>query len=145
MEDKFIRVRSIKDIVISSILTITGTVLVIIPSSDPLNILGFFTIVTGLLLAFILKTAYKHKDNGEKFQKKEIFYGNEMRDRLKSALTSPMDFRHTQESQGSTLRMDVYYNKTKAYMQLLEYIPYRYEPCSAVHEHSFDKVSNLIK
>ena len=58
MEDKFIRVHSIKDIVISSILTITGTVLVIIPSSDPLNILGFFTIVTGLVLAFILKTAY---------------------------------------------------------------------------------------
>lgn len=145
MEDKFIRVRSIKDIVISSILIITGTVLVIIPSSDPLNILGFFTIVTGLVLAFILKTAYRHTESGEKLQKKEFYYSNDMREKLKSALTSPMDFRHTQESQGSTLRMDVYYNKTKAYMQLLEYIPYRYEPCSAVHEHSFDKVSNLIK
>lgn len=145
MENKFTRVRSIKDIVISSILTITGTVLVIIPSSDPLNILGFFTIVTGVLLAFILKTAYRHTESGEKLQKKEFYYSNDMREKLKSALTSPMDFRHTQESQGSTLRMDVYYNKTKAYMQLLEYIPYRYEPCSAVHEHNFDKVSNLIK
>ena len=145
MEDKFIRVHSIKDIVISSILTITGTVLVIIPSSDPLNILGFFTIVTGLVLAFILKTAYRHTESGEKLQKKEFYYSNDMREKLKSALTSPMDFRHKPENQGSTLRMDVYYNKTKAYMQLLEYIPYRYEPCSAVHEHSFDKVSNLIK
>lgn len=141
---EFIRVRSVKDIVISSILVIAGTALVFIPESEPLNILGFFVIVTGLVLAFVLKTAYKHSATGEKLQKKELYYSNEMREKLKSALTSPMDFKHA-EAKGSTLRMDVYYSKSRAYLQLFEYVPYKYEPCSKMYEHDIIKVGKLIK
>ena len=144
MEKNFIRVRSIKDIIISSLLIIAGCILVSIPSSDSVNIAGFFLVLTGLALAFILKTAYKDSDSGEKFMKKERFFGNEMYDRLKSALTCPTPLATHLEDRGSSLRLDIYYNKSKVYVQLFEYIPYKYEPCSPMYEHSFEKAGRLI-
>ena len=144
MEKNFVRVRSIKDIVISSSLIIVGCILVSIPSSDSVNIAGFFIVVTGLLLAFILKTAYKDSDNGEKFTKKERYFGNEMHDKLKSALACPTTLDPKYENRGSSLRLDIYYSKSKVYVQLFEYVPYKYEPCSSMHEHSFEKANKLI-
>lgn len=144
MEKNFVRVRSIKDIVISSSLIIAGCILVSIPSSDSVNIAGFFIVVTGLLLAFILKTAYKDSDNGEKFTKKERYFGNEMHDKLKSALACPTTLDPKYENRGSSLRLDIYYSKSKVYVQLFEYVPYKYEPCSSMHEHSFEKANKLI-
>lgn len=144
MEKNFIRVRSIKDIIISSSLIIAGCIFVSIPSSESFNIAGFFLVITGLVLAFILKTMYKDNDSGEKFNKKERFFGNEMYDKLKSALTCPTTLDRNLENRGSSLRLDIYYSKSKVYVQLFEYIPYRYEPCSSMHEHSFEKANKLI-
>lgn len=144
MEKNFVRVRSIKDIIISSALIISGCILVSIPSSESVNIAGFFIVVTGLVLAFILKTAYKDNESGEKYVKKERFFGNEMHEKLKSALACPTTLDQKLENRGSSLRLDIYYSKSKVYVQLFEYIPYKYEPCSAMHEHSFEKASKLI-
>lgn len=144
MEKNFIRVRSIKDIIISSSLIIAGCILVSLPSSDSANIAGFFIVVTGLVLAFILKTAYKDNESGERFTKKERYFGNEMHDKLKSALACPTSLDLNQENRGSSLRLDIYYSKSKIYVQLFEYVPYKYEPCSAMHEHSYDKANKLI-
>ena len=69
MEKNFIRVRSVKDIVISSILIIGGCILVTLPDSDSLNILGFFIIFTGLILGLLLKTAYKDEETGVIYRK----------------------------------------------------------------------------
>ena len=77
MEREFIRVRSVKDIVISSLLLIAGTVLVFLPTSDSINIAGFFMLLTGLLLFFVLKSAYKDNVSGEIFTKKERFFSQE--------------------------------------------------------------------
>ena len=144
MEKNFIRVRSIKDIIISSSLIIAGCILTTIPSSTALNITGFFTVVAGLILAFILKTAYKDDDSGEKFTKKERYFSQEMHEELKSALTCPTSLDPDLENRGSSLRLDIYYSKSKVYVQLFEYVPYKYEPCSAIHEHSFEKANKLI-
>lgn len=144
MEKNFIRVRSIKDIIISSLLIIAGCILVSITSSDSVNIAGFFLILAGLALAFILKTAYKDSDSGEKFMKKERYFSQEMHEKLKSALTCPTSLDPDLENRGSSLRLDIYYSKSKVYVQLFEYVPYKYEPCSAIHEHSFEKANKLI-
>ena len=144
MEKNFVRVRSIKDIAISLSLIIIGCLLVSIPSADSLNILGFFIVITGLLLAFILKTAHKDSDTGEKFTKKERYFGNEMHDKLRSALACPTSLDPNLENHGSSLRLDIYYSKSKVYVQLFEYIPYKYEPCSDMHEHSLEKANKLI-
>ena len=113
MEREFIRVRSIKDIIISSLLLITGTVLVIIPTSDPINITGFFLLLTGLLLFFVLKSAYKDSVSGKVFKKKERFFSQDMHEKLKKALTCPKDIDFSTEDKGSTLRLDIYFNKTR--------------------------------
>lgn len=144
MEREFIRVRSIKDIIISSLLLIAGTVLVILPTSDAINIAGFFMLLTGLLLFFVLKSAYKDNVSGEQFNKKERFFSQDMHERLCKAITCPHDMDFSAEDKGSTLRLDIYYNKTKVLVQLHEYIPHTYEPCSPLVEYDRTKGAAFI-
>lgn len=144
MEREFIRVRSIKDIIISSLLLIAGTVLVILPTSDAINIAGFFMLLTGLLLFFVLKSAYKDNVSGEIFTKKERFFSQDMHDKLKKALTCPKDMDFSTEDKGSTLRLDIYFNKARVFVQLLEYVPHTYEPCSPLVEYDRAKGAAFI-
>lgn len=144
MEREFIRVRSIKDIVISSLLLTIGSVLVILPTSDSINITGFFMLLTGLLLFFVLKSAYKDNESGEKFNKKERFFSQDMHERLCKAITCPQDMDFSTEDKGSTLRLDIYYNKSKVLVQLHEYIPHTYEPCSPLVEYDRTKGAAFI-
>ena len=145
MEREFIRVRSVKDIIVSSLLIISGCVLVALPTSTAVNITGFFLCITGLLLAFIMKTAYKDSISGEKFAKKERFFSHEKLDMLKSSLTCPDKIDLSKEDNGSSIRLDIYHNKTKVYVQLFEYIPYKYESCSKMYEYDLARVGKLIK
>lgn len=62
MEKSFYRVRSTKDIIITVILVVAGCVLVLIPSPVSINITGFFMMFAGLILFFVLRTAYKDSD-----------------------------------------------------------------------------------
>ena len=40
----------------------------------------------------------------------------------------------------------MFYSKDtkKAYLQLFEYVPYKYEPCSRQYEHELENVRSLI-
>ena len=148
MEKTFVRVRSAKDIAISATLIIAGSVLIALPTSTAVNITGFFLIFAGLILAFILKSCYKDVETGVKYQKNELYFQQTMNAPISAALTSkPDSIDLTEEDKGNAVRLDVYYSKTsgKAYLQLFEYVPYRYEPCSKMHEHEISKVGKLIK
>ena len=68
MEKEFSRVHSATDITVSVILLAAGCVLVAMPTSVPVNILGFFLILTGLVLALVLRTGYNDKETGERFR-----------------------------------------------------------------------------
>ena len=72
MEKSFYRVRSTKDIIITVILVVAGCVLVIIPSPVSINITGFFMMFAGLILFFVLRTAYKDSDTNTAFYKYDI-------------------------------------------------------------------------
>lgn len=148
METDFIRVRSAKDIIIVTSLIVAGSVLVALPTAASVNIAGFFMIFAGILTAFMLRTGYKHAGTGEKFQKKEHYFQQEMNPVISSALESkPNSIDLTQADKGNAVKLDVYYSKSsgKAYLQLFEYIPYRYEPCSRLYEYDVEKVDKLIK
>lgn len=145
MEKNFTRVRSIKDLIISLTILIGGCVLAALPTSDSLNITGFFLMLTGLLLLFLMKTAYEDASNGEKYTKKERFFSNEKREQLKQTLTSPASFSADGEDKGNALRLDIYYNKNRIYLQMFEYVPYKYEPCSRVFEHDAVTGTSLLK
>ena len=147
MEKTFIKVRSAKDILISSSLIILGSVLLVLPTSTAVNITGFFLIFAGLILAMTMKSGYKDTETGEKFNKREHYFQQAMNPIISTAIASrPESVDLSEEDKGSTVRLDIYFSKScgKAYLQLFEYIPYRYEPCSGMYEYDVNRIQNLI-
>ncbi len=149
MEKEFSRVRSAQDLTISLILIICGAVLVALPTSTSVNIIGFFMIFAGVILILTLKTSYKLVETGEKFKKKERFFAQSKKDTYTAALAgnNPSAIDLAEENKGNGLRLDLYYSQKlgKAYCRLYEYIPYRYEPCTPFYEYKTDKLENLLK
>jgi hypothetical protein len=136
MEKTFIRVRSAKDITIFSTLIILGSVLVALPTG------------AGIILALVLRTGYEDTETGEKFLLKEYYFQQAMNTAISNALESRPDSIDLNEAdKGNALKLDIYYSRrcSKAYLQLFEYIPYRYEPCSRMYEYEAGRVEKLLK
>ena len=148
MEKTFVRVHSAKDIIISVSFIVLGSVLVALPTGTGVNVAGFFMIFAGLLLALFMRTGYKDIDSGERFLKKEHYFQQAMNEAICSVLESkPEAIDLSEEDKGNAVKLDVYYSKAagKAYLQLFEYIPYKYEPCSKMYEHQISRIEKLIK
>lgn len=148
MEKEFIRVRSVKDIAISVSLIISGAVLLVLPTGTGVNITGFFLIFTGLILAMVLRTAYKDIQTGETYIFKDLYFDREMQQSILDAIaTRPDKTDISQKDKGTALKLDIYFSKNtgKAYLQLFSYVPYKYEPCSKLYEYKFSDITNLIK
>ena len=71
---------------------------------------------------------------------------------MNAAITSALESKPetidlTEADKGNAVKLDIYYSKSagKAYLQLFEYIPYKYEPCSKMYEYEINKVEKLIK
>lgn len=147
MEKTFNKVRSTKDIAISAVLVITGCVFVALPTSTSVNILGFFMIFAGILLFLMLRTGYKEAKTGEKYCKTERYFPQTARTELAERIASkPQTIDLGEEDKGNAVRLDIFYSKQtgKAYIQLYEYIPYKYEPCSRQFEYAVSEVDKLI-
>lgn len=148
MEKTFIKVRSVKDIVIFTSLIVLGSVLIALPTGASINITGFFLIFAGIVLALVMKTGYKDTETGERYQKKEHYFQQAMNAPISVALESrPESIDLGEAEKGNAVKLDIYYNKAsgKAYLQLFEYVPYKYEPCSRMYEHDVVKIEKLIK
>ena len=147
MEKEFSRVRSAKDITITATLIITGCVLVALPTSESINITGFFLIFTGLILAFVLRTGYKDNETGERYCKVEKFFAQNLKSEITNALeTSLKKLNLSEEDKGNGIRLDIYYSRKsgKSYSQLFEYISYKYEPCTGQYELETAEIESVI-
>ncbi|MGM9747700.1 MAG: hypothetical protein ACI3ZN_02785 [Candidatus Cryptobacteroides sp.] len=148
MEKSFYRVRSTKDIIITVVLVVAGCVLVLIPSSVSINITGFFMMFAGLILFFVLRTAYRDSDTNTTYCKRELYFPQNCRENvLKAVSTSPSSVNMTEENNGKGIRMDIYYSKKegKAFVQMLEYVPYKYEEVSPFYKYDINSVGKLIR
>ena len=148
MEKTFVRVRSAKDILTFSSLIILGCILIAIPTGAGINIAGFFMIFAGIIVALVMKTAYKDNETGVKYSKKEHYFQQSMMAALTEAIKkNPSAIDLNEEDKGNAVKLDVYYNKSlgKAYLQTFEYVPYTYLPCSCVYEYEIKAVEKLIK
>lgn len=148
MNKTFVRVRSIKDITIFTSLIIIGAVLVALPTGTGVNIAGFFMIFAGIIIAFVLRTGCKDTETGDKYRKKVHYFQQAMKPEILSALeTKPGTIDLTQADKGNAVELDIYYSPDsgKAYLQLFEYIPYKYEPCSRMYEYEMNMVEKLIR
>lgn len=148
MKKKFIRVRSIKDIIISTSLTIIGLTLIIVPENTGCHLGGVTLIAIGIILLCLLKSNYKDIETRDIFLKKEFFFAGDMKASILSALSkNPISIDLSAEGKGQVLMLKVYYSEMscKAYLQLFEYIPHQYEPCSEEYEYDIEKITNLLK
>lgn len=148
MEKNFIRVQSVKDITIFASLIIVGLILAILPESEDLILCGYTIIAIGVIIALFLKSAYKDTQTKEKYRRKELFYSSEMKTSIISAMDSnPQSIEIPQTGKDQGLRLEIYYNETsgKAYVQLFEYIPYQYTPCSEMCEYEINQIAKLLK
>ena len=148
MEKTFTRVRSIKDITIFVSLALVGIILTALPIGEAASIAGFFIIIAAAILALVLKSAYKEVETKEIYLKKERYFQQAEHAAISSAIASKPDTVDlSDEDKGNALRLDIYYSKSsgKAYLQLFEYVPYTYQPCSKIYEYEITKVAKLIK
>lgn len=148
MEKTFIRVRSAKDIITSVSLIIIGAALVTLPTGAGINIAGFCLIFAGIILMFALKSDYMETETGVRYRKKEHYFQQAMNPVISAALVSrPESIDLSEVDKGSSVKLDIYFSKSsgKAYLQLFEYIPHSYEPCSKQYEHEICRVEKLIK
>ncbi len=147
MEPNFIKVRSVKDIIISSSLVILGCILAIMPIGTGANIGGATLIIAGIILALVLKTAYKESSSSEKYHKKEFCFQQECKSSILNAISNnPNSVEISQNGKGQALRLDLYYsqNAGDAYIQLFEYVPHQYKPCSELYVYEINRVATLI-
>lgn len=149
MGKNFIRVRSIKDIVVFTTLILVGILLTTLPDAVGANLGGYMLIALGLLLAIVLKTSYRDVATQEIYSKKEFSFLGEMKEPILSALASsnPEAIALSEDGKGQVLKLHLYYSRKtgKAYLQLFEYIPHEYEPCSAQCEFNIGSVAKLLK
>lgn len=148
MEKIFNRVRSIKDITVFVSLALVGVLLTALPIGEAASIAGFFIIIAAAILALVLKSAYKEVETKEIYLKKERYFQQAEHAAISSAIASKPDTVDlSDEDKGNALRLDIYYSKSsgKAYLQLFEYVPYTYQPCSKIYEYEISKVAKLIK
>ena len=148
MENRFNRVRSVKDMVISLVILVAGVAFIMVPDSVPVNILGYTLAITGLILFFVMKTAYKDAETGEKLKKTEKYFPASKSESVLKALSSdPKILDLKEENKDNGLKIDTYYSTKTGHVftQLFEYIPYKYEPCSPVFTYDISKAQKLIK
>lgn len=148
MEKKFIRVSSVKDIAISVSLLAIGLALAFLPQSNDIQLGGYTLIALGILSAFILKSEYKDTQTGEKYLHKEFMFATEKKAAVLAAITDhPASLPLSAQGQGQGLRLEIHYGLTsgKAYLQLFEYVPHQYRPCSEVHEHEINQLKGWLE
>lgn len=148
MEKKFIKTRCVKDIIIFASLIVIGALLSFLSIGIEMNIVGWTLVITGIILAFVLKNGYKDINSGERYQRIEYLFPQNMKSNILSALeNNPNSIELLKDGDSQSLRLEIYFNVKAdiAHIQLFEYIPYKYEPCSKTYDYEIEKVGKLIK
>ena len=148
MYKNFIKVRSGKDIFISAGVIVTGSVLIAFPTAESVNILGFLMIFAGILLGIFLKTGWKDEHDGGRYDKFEIYLDkSKMKEISKSLSINICPSMIKSNGNGTGLRLDIYHNKKngKTYVQLFEYVPFQYEPCTDMYEQEYKNITEIVK
>ena len=84
-EEKFIKVSSANNKIISVSVIIAGCILLAIPMVTVANLIGVVLFITGIVLVFVLKSNYKCVETGEIFCKKEFYFEDKKKEKLLAA------------------------------------------------------------
>ncbi|MBO7190195.1 MAG: hypothetical protein J6V55_06390 [Alistipes sp.] len=147
MEQRFIKIRSTKDIIIFTAFIIAGILLVVLPKNIGANMGGYTLIVIGIILSQILKSDYCDKQTLKRYYKHQLYFDATQKSLLQSAVAStPNTIDTTSEGAGQTLRLDIYFSRqaNRASLQLFEYVPHEYCPCTEVYNYDLTDIKPLI-
>lgn len=150
MEKYFSRARSAQDIVVSVMFIVLGILLIVFPFSKMSGVVGCFMILIGVSMLFVLRSVYKDKFNGECFRKTAVFFPIGMKDEVVKAMeegnldTIP---RPKDDMAAQSLMLSTFYDKDadRVFLQLFEYIPYSYRPCTTFYETRWHTVKHLVE
>ena len=147
MEQRFIKICSTKDIIIFTAFIIAGILLVVLPENIGANMGGYTLIVIGIILSQILKSDYCDKQTLKRYYKHQLYFDATQKSLLQSAVAStPNTIDTTSEGAGQTLRLDIYFSRqaNRASLQLFEYVPHEYCPCTEVYNYDLTDIKRLI-
>lgn len=148
MEKNFERVRSLRDIIISVIMTAAGIACVVMPTSVSVNIFGMCLAVPGVLMFMFMKTEYKDAETGEHFCRRIKYYPASRKAVILESLGGdPSKSDWKEDAAASGLMLDVYSGvaSDKVYVRVLEFIPYSYQPCSGWFSYDKAHAGGLVK
>ena len=147
MEQRFIKIRSAKNIITFASFILAGILLATLPDNVGANMGGYTLIVIGIILSQILKSDYCDKRSLKRYYKRQLYFGIAQKSELQSAIAStPNAIDISSEGSGQTLRLDIYFSPqaNRASMQLFEYVPHEYCPCSEIHDYDLAEIKQLI-
>lgn len=147
MEKNFVKVRTKKDVFIFTSCIVVGISAILLPTGPAINIAAAMLVILGLVMAPMLKSGFRDELSGGEYLKKEYFFLQGMKPQLLGAVMfKPESLDLKEKDKGNTMRVDIYYSKDagKAYMQLLEYVPHQYNPCTKMMEYDLNRVNSLI-
>lgn len=148
MENKFIRVHSVQDIIIIVALLAVGCTLALLPVGTSLNLVGYLVIPSALLAFFLLKSEYKNTADNGRYKKKVFNFPTNVENNITEAVAGNPEMIDIKCAEnGTALRLDVYYSTSngKAFLQLFKYVPYQFVAKTELVEYSVDRISTLIK
>lgn len=147
MNTIYVKTRTIKDYIISASLLTFGIVAMFL-GSESLAIAGIACLIVGALLLLVMKSGWKNLQDGSVYNERIVYFAAGRKEEvLKSLDKDPSTIEVDKNEQSNSLRLIVKYcNKSAvAQCQLLEYIPYKYEPCSKVYSYEINQIANLLK
>ncbi len=147
MEKEFVRVRSVRDIIVSALMAICGIVLIALPTSVSVNIFGTCLAVPGVLMLLFLKTDYKDPETGSHYRRVIKYYAASRKSEILSALKNDpakADWNETDSANGLMLDIYVARKADEVFVRASEFIPYNYVPCSDWFTFKSDSVAKLL-
>ncbi len=148
INSEFVKVHSVMDTIVYVALIIAGALLILLPLGQISVIFGCFLIIAGIVVALINKSEYKNVQLKGHYKKLEYYYPLKKRSEIIASISgeSGIELLPPDTDGQDILRLDVYFAKSddKAYLQLLRYVPYTYEPASMIFEVNKSSIQKLL-
>ena len=148
MEKEFVRARALRDVIVSLAMTVTGIVLIILPSAVSGNIFGTCLAVPGMLMLLFFKSGYVDPSSGHRFRRMIKYFPVSRKNEILNALRenpSKVDWNAPEASSGLMLDIYVGCDEDKVFVRMSEFVPYNYVPCSDWLAYEKAQVAGLIK
>jgi hypothetical protein len=125
------RVRSFKDLAISSVIIIAGIICLYL-NSDSMFILGVTLLTLGVILVLALRSAFRIEGQEGTFLRKTYDFPNNRKESVIAFLEGRSD--RLESSNTGSLLLYIYYKRDRSsgFGELNEYTMYEYKPCTGL-------------